>query len=158
METEDISLFIIAGSLSSVRNEAWENGVGSEPDRVEAASPLIVVIEDEAIVLAGYQMLFESWGYRVAAAQSVDEAITQLEAFGEAPRFILADYRLKAGRTGIEAIEIVRRIHGAAIPAVLVTGDTAVDRLRHAAASGLPILHKPVNGRQLQELLRRAIG
>jgi len=132
--------------------------VVSERDQGGAEAPLIVVIEDEAIVLAGYQMLFESWGYRVAAAQSLDEAHGLLEAAGEPPRFILADYRLKEGRTGTEAIESVRALYGAAIPAVLVTGDTAVDRLRHAAASGLPILHKPVNGRQLLELLQRSIG
>ena len=130
----------------------------SEPNRAEDSSPLIIVIEDEAIVLAGYQMLFESWGYRVAAGQSVDEALGQLESFNEPPRFILADYRLKDGRTGTEAIETVRSRHGAQIPAILVTGDTAIDRLRDAAASGLPILHKPVNGRQLQDLLRQTVG
>jgi CheY-like chemotaxis protein len=42
---------------------------------VAGLPPLVVVIEDEAIVLAGYQMLFESWGYRVIAAQSADEAV-----------------------------------------------------------------------------------
>jgi len=133
----------------------WVGRVGSLD--VDSAAPLIVVIEDEAIVLAGYQMLFESWGYRVAAAQSTDEAMALLNDRAEAPRFILADYRLKEGRTGTEAIESVRDAYGD-IPAVLVTGDTAVDRLRHAAASGLPILHKPVNGRQLLDLLRRTLG
>ena len=34
---------------------------------------LVAVIEDEAIVMIGYQMLFESWGYRVVAAGSADE-------------------------------------------------------------------------------------
>ncbi|MDA8229750.1 MAG: response regulator [Magnetospirillum sp.] len=121
------------------------------------AAPLIVVIEDEAIVLAGYQMLFESWGYRVVAAHSTADALAQLEAGGEPPRFILADYRLRDGQTGTDAIEDVRRVFGSGIPGVLVTGDTAVDRLRHAAASGLPIMHKPVNGRQLLDILQRSI-
>jgi CheY-like chemotaxis protein len=124
----------------------------------EVASPLIVVIEDEAIVLAGYQMLFESWGYRVIAVPSVGDAMAQLEAGKEGPSFILADYRLKEGQTGTDAIDALRGTYGASIPGVLVTGDTAVDRLRHAAASGLPILHKPVNGRQLHDILKRALG
>ncbi len=122
------------------------------------SSPLIVVIEDEAIVLAGYQMLFESWGYRVIAAPSTEDALTQLNLVGEPPRFILADYRLKEGHTGTEAIESLRRAYGSGIPGVLVTGDTAVDRLRHAAGSGFPIMHKPVNGRQLLDLLRNSVG
>ena len=124
----------------------------------EDTSPLIVVIEDEAIVLAGYQMLFESWGYRVIAAPSTEDALGQLRQADEVPDFILADYRLKEGNTGTEAIQALRDAFGPAIPGVLVTGDTAVDRLRHAAASGLPILHKPVNGRQLLDILQRSLG
>ncbi|EPY03172.1 CheY-like receiver protein [Magnetospirillum fulvum MGU-K5] len=119
---------------------------------------LVVVIEDEAIVLAGYQMLFESWGYVVIAAQSADEALGMLEAGSMPPGFILADFRLRDGQTGTEAIERVRQAFGPDIPGVVVTGDTTVtvDRLRLAASEGMPILHKPVNGRQLQELLTRS--
>ena len=124
----------------------------------DGAPPLIVVIEDEAIVLAGYQMLFESWGYRVVAAPSTEEAMRQLRDGHSSPDFILADYRLKEGNTGTEAIQALRSAFGDGIPGVLVTGDTAVDRLRHAAASGLPILHKPVNGRQLLDILQRSLG
>lgn len=124
----------------------------------EDMSPLIVVIEDEAIVLAGYQMLFESWGYRVVAAPSAEDALKQLRDGDRRPDFILADYRLKEGNTGTEAIQSLRSTFGEGIPGVLVTGDTAVDRLRNAAASGLPILHKPVNGRQLLEILQRSLG
>lgn len=123
-----------------------------------ASSPLIVVIEDEAIVLAGYQMLFESWGYRVVAASSSRAAHEQLAESGDRPDFILADYRLKEGQTGTDAIQSLREVFGQGIPGVLVTGDTAVDRLRTAAASGLPILHKPVNGRQLLDLLQRSVA
>lgn len=131
-------------------------GMLTQPD--DKVAPLIVVIEDEAIVLAGYQMLFESWGYRVVAAPSTEEALKLLRDGHQRPDFILADYRLKEGNTGTEAIHALRSTFGAGIPGVLVTGDTAVDRLRHAAASGLPILHKPVNGRQLLDILQRSLG
>jgi hypothetical protein len=30
------------------------------------------------------------------------------------------------------------------VPALLISGDTAPERLREAEASGLPLLHKPV--------------
>jgi len=95
----------------------------------------------------------------VVGAQSVDEALAQLRDYGgEPPRFIVADYRLREGQTGTSAIDILRRTYGSQIPSVLVTGDTAVDRLRHAAASGLPIMHKPVNGHQLRDILERSLG
>lgn len=123
----------------------------------ECSGPLIVVVEDEAIVLAGYQMLFESWGYRVIAVPSADEALHALRECNAAPQFILADYRLRNEQTGAQAIAILRDSFGAGIPGVLVTGDTGPERLRSAAASGLPLLHKPVQARQLLDLLERSL-
>ena len=132
----------------------------SGPPSTGAAQQVIVVIEDEAIVLAGYQMLFESWDYHVIAAQTVEEAIEVLAEEASAPGFILADFRLRDGQTGIEAIERLRQTYGPDIPGAVVTGDTTVtvDRLRHAMAAGMPVLHKPVNGRQLHDILSRSFG
>jgi len=119
---------------------------------------LVTVIEDEAIVLVGYQMLFESWGYNVVAAGSADEALSMLRTTGRAPDIIIADYRLKDGQTGVGAIRSIQGEFGEGIPGILVTGDTGAERLREAAASGLPILHKPVNGGQLRDLLVRCLA
>lgn len=122
--------------------------------------PVVVVIEDEAIVLAGYQMLFESWGYHVIAAQEVEEALAVLEEEAVPPGFIVADFRLRGGQTGTDAIQRLRDAFGQAIPGVVVTGDTTVtvEGLRAAQAAGMPILHKPVNGRQLQDILARSFA
>ncbi len=131
-------------------------------DRTPGTTPgtdqtLITVIEDEAIVLTGYQMLFESWGYDVVAANSAEDALDQLGQRQRRPDVIIADYRLKQGRTGVDAIRAVQLEYGG-VPGILVTGDTGTERLREAAASGLPILHKPVNGRQLQDLIQRLLA
>jgi two-component system phosphate regulon response regulator PhoB len=137
---------------------------GQEPNTpafaAAAASGVVVVIEDEAIVLAGYQMLFESWDYHVVAAQSAEEALEQLAEEDVLPGFILADFRLRDGKTGPQAIEDLRARFGAHIPGAVVTGDTTVtaDGLRHAQAAGIPVLHKPVNGNQLRDLLNRSLG
>ncbi|WP_237051597.1 response regulator [Magnetospirillum sp. ME-1] len=136
-------------------------GRNSQARDLAGLPALVVVIEDEAIVLAGYQMLFESWGYRVIAAQSADEAVALIEEEGgEAPDFILSDFRLRDGRTGTDAITLLRNNFGDAIPGAVVTGDTTVtgEGLKEAEAQGTPILHKPVNGRQLQDILSRSLG
>ena len=39
------------------------------------------------------------------------------------------------------------------MPALLITGDTAPDRLREAGSSGLPLLHKPVQPAELRARL-----
>lgn len=142
----------------SIRGDEVEGFEAALADGAEGGGGLIAVVEDEAIVLVGYQMLFESWGYEVVAAGSADEALEQLQQGNRAPDVIVADYRLKNGRTGVDAIRSIQAAFRAAIPGILVTGDTGADRLREAAASGLPILHKPVNGRQLQDLIGRALA
>ena len=139
-------------SRPSASGKEWAHGTvaGSEP-------ALVTVIEDEAIVLVGYQMLFESWGYAVVAAGSAEEALEMLRSSGRPPDIIIADYRLKDGQTGVGAIRSIQGEFGDDIPGILVTGDTGAERLREAAASGLPILHKPVNGGQLRDLLERCL-
>ncbi len=120
--------------------------------------PLVTVIEDESIVLAGYQMLFESWGYRVVAVSSAEEAIDSLGRAHCCPDIILADYRLKDNQTGVQAIRSLQELYGHDIPGILITGDSYAERLRDAASSGLPILHKPVKSLQLQSLVCRYLN
>ena len=77
-----------------------------------------------------------------------------ISALDHRPDLIISDYRLPAGQTGIEAIARLRGIHGASIPAFLVSGDTAPERLREAIASGYHLLHKPLQPRQLIRLIK----
>jgi CheY-like chemotaxis protein len=66
---------------------------------------------------------------------------------------VLTDYRLRGNRTGVQALEMVRARLGRAVPAAIITGDTGPERLREAAASGLPLMHKPVPAERLQGVL-----
>ncbi|HYD32749.1 MAG TPA: PAS domain S-box protein [Azospirillaceae bacterium] len=120
----------------------------------------ILVIDDEAYVLKGLQMVLEAWGYDVLAASSEEEAIGILKEAHRPPDIILADYRLRGGHTGTEAIQHIRQLFDRLIPSILITGDTGPDRLREARASGLELLHKPVQPPELQitiaEYLREA--
>jgi hypothetical protein len=43
-----------------------------------------------------------------------------------------------------DVIERIRRVFGTPIPAFLISGDTAPERLREAKPSGFYLLHKPV--------------
>ncbi|PKU26060.1 response regulator [Telmatospirillum siberiense] len=132
-----------------------DDGLRSVP--VSGLAPLVAVVEDETIVMIGYQMLFESWGYRVVAAGAAADVLAGLSP-GDSPDVIIADYRLRDGQTGVSAIRAIQGAFRKSIPGILITGDTGAERLREAAASGLPILHKPVNGSQLRELLKRSLA
>jgi CheY-like chemotaxis protein len=76
--------------------------------------------------------------------------LESIAAVQEAPCLIICDYRLREDETGTTAVERLRAEFNDDIPAMLVTGDTAPNRLREAEASGLLLLHKPVANSRLR--------
>ena len=115
-------------------------------------SPLrVLVIEDELHVQEAMTVLLQSWGHEVVTVAAEDEA---LAIPPPAPDVIIADYRLRKDRTGIDAIRRVNDRWGTLIPSLVVTGDTSPDRLRQAQASGFAFLHKPVSPGKLRAFLR----
>jgi CheY-like chemotaxis protein len=72
----------------------------------------------------------------------------------EAPDVILADYHLDRD-DGIGVIRRLRALHGADIPAVLVTADRSTEVRQKAAALDVVILNKPVKPAALRAVLRR---
>lgn len=119
------------------------------------AGRVALVVDDEPLVLKALEVLLRSWGVRVHAARTLAQAGAVLEDLPEPPDFVIADHSLARGERGTEAIAAAR---GRGTPvAVLVTGDTAVERLAEARASGASLLHKPVDPERLKALLRDAV-
>jgi signal transduction histidine kinase/ActR/RegA family two-component response regulator len=107
----------------------------------------VLVIDDDEAVRAGMRQLLTAWGCECDVADSIEEA--QALARAHPPGLVISDYRLRELRTGAEAIAALRAEFGARLPALLITGDTAPQRLREARASGVPLLHKPVSPNEL---------
>ena len=84
-------------------------------------------------------------------AEDADEACAR--AVEMAPDIVLADFRLRNDCTGLAAIQAVRRALGRDVPAMIITGDTAPHRIAEASASGLRVLHKPLDGCALAQAL-----
>jgi signal transduction histidine kinase len=111
----------------------------------------VLVIDDERSVLDSMQQLLHSWGCQCAVAASLQEALTL--ALPEAPQVLVTDYRLQNGMTGKDVIQALRLHWGPALHCVIVTGDTAPDRLRDALDTGAVLLHKPLSANQLFKAL-----
>jgi signal transduction histidine kinase/ActR/RegA family two-component response regulator len=107
----------------------------------------VLVIDDDEAVRAGMRQLLTAWGCECDVADSIEEALALARA--HPPGLVISDYRLRELRTGAEAIATLRAEFGAPLPALLITGDTAPQRLREARASGVPLLHKPVSPNEL---------
>jgi two-component system, sensor histidine kinase len=119
----------------------------------DLAHALVLVVDDEAAVQDGMAAVLRRWGCDVLTSGSGEEMLAKLAGVGKLPDLIVSDYRLRGAENGIQVVELLRGEFNAEIPALLVTGDTAPDRLRDAEASGLPILHKPVNPARLRTLI-----
>jgi signal transduction histidine kinase/ActR/RegA family two-component response regulator len=119
-----------------------------DPAAVDTGLGLVLVIDDEAPIRDGMRSLLTGWGYQVITAGSGSQMLANLAPSARRPDLIICDYRLRDGENGIDVIAALQAEYHEAIPAMLITGDTAEDRLIEAQASGYLLLHKPVpNGR-----------
>ena len=114
----------------------------------------VLVIDDEAAVRAGMQVLLEGWGFTVLSAGTIDEARHAVRTHDGLIDVVISDLRLANSEDGLQAVEEVRRCYGAPLPALLITGDTSPDEVKRAHAGGHPVLFKPVRARDLFAALR----
>ena len=148
------------GSMFAIElplGDAQAGGVSTGPVARRPGASLndkfVVVVDDEALVREGMQGLLASWGCRVLSVASGDEALAALAGEGRTPDAIICDYRLRGEENGIAVIQRLQSTCAADVPAVLISGDTAPERLREAKASGYRLLHKPVQPAKLRAVL-----
>ena len=130
-----------------------KDSVQPTPDSI--GGKLVVVIDDDPLVLDSTGGLLRSWGCQVLTAGSARVALAGLAECNQSPDLIICDYQLSDGQTGIEAIEELRKSLNLPIPAFLISGDTAPERVREARTSGYHLLHKPVRPRALRAMLSK---
>lgn len=111
---------------------------------------LVAVLENDRLARDALCAWLEEAGARVVAAGTLEGLQQALRAGGEAPNFLLADFRL-GERTGMEAVEALRAEYGD-LPALVVSGEA--DILERGLP--VPVLQKPVTPAQLLEALRAA--
>ncbi len=119
---------------------------------------LIAFIDDDEAILSAMVEVFDHWGVALAVGEDAEQVRKELEELGSKPDIILCDYRLRDGRTGIEAIQTLRDAFGQHIAAALLTGDTAPDTIQAIDASHLPVLHKPLKPAKLRAFLSHLLS
>ncbi|MBE9554032.1 MAG: PAS domain S-box protein [Proteobacteria bacterium] len=118
---------------------------------------LALLIDDDPMILEGTEAMLEDWGCRVITAASISDAVETVRDTGLIPDVIMADLRLRGAETGLDAVAALNKILARPVPAIIVTGDTDPTRIKQASASGLAILHKPVEPLELQSAILEAI-
>jgi CheY-like chemotaxis protein len=113
-----------------------------------------VLIDDDPLVLEGMGGLFPSWGWHVVTAGTDGAALAGLAERDHPPDLIVSDYYLPSGKTGIEAIEGLRKVCSVQIPGFIVSGDTSAEQAR---ANGYYLQHKPVDPIALRATLSQVL-
>ncbi|VAX11781.1 hypothetical protein MNBD_GAMMA25-2189 [hydrothermal vent metagenome] len=130
----------------------------SPADPYRLTETVVMFIDDEDEIREGMEETLKGWSCIPIVAASADDAVSQLQNGSPQPDVILADYRLRGGKNGAEAIQQVSAAIGKKIPALIITGDTAPERLREARASGYTLLHKPLQPAQIRAFIRHAVS
>lgn len=111
----------------------------------------VLVVDDEAAIRLGMKALLEAMGCRATLVDGTEHAVAAARA--ARPDVVLADFRLRGNDNGISTVRAIRALYPS-MPAILVSGDIAAERLREAEEAGIALLHKPVP----IETLKRAIA
>ena len=117
----------------------------------------VMVIDDDVLVLDGMRGILQSWGCCVQIAASGAAALAIVVDGGGQPDLIISDLRFADGENGIEVIERLRKALGTPVPAFVISGDTAPERLREASAGGYYLLQKSVSPMTLRTTLNRLL-
>ena len=119
------------------------------------ASLRVLLVDDEPEIQRSLQGLLTELGCEARCVADRALALAQLDA-GFTPQVLLIDHRLR-GERGTEVIAALQARLGP-VPAVLVTGDTEPALIQAARDAGHRVLHKPVQGQLLANLLQELAG
>ncbi|WP_322087357.1 hybrid sensor histidine kinase/response regulator [Burkholderia sp. BCC1999] len=147
------SCFEVAIALAACMPDPLDMPIASHVD-VPGSTGLVVVVDGNRTTRTGLSALLTAWGYETIAVRSGKEALDRLSAGERQPDLLICDYLPPRGENGIAVIERLRQDVDAALPALLISGDTTDEQLAAAHTRGLVLLHRPLpNGK-----LRAAVG
>ena len=107
----------------------------------------VLLIEDEADIGDAMAALLTAHGVQLIAVRDEPQAVaafTQAHPSGPAFDALISDYRLAAGVDGLALALRLRQQFAPDLPLLLVTGETAPERLQMLRNAGVPVLFKPV--------------
>lgn len=140
-------------ALPGARRSAQPPAEAGEPG-VAALAAHVLVVDDESGIRLGMKALLEAMGCRATLVDCTEHAVEA--ARNARPDLVLADFRLRGADNGIATVRAIRALYPG-IPAILVSGDIAAERLREAQEAGIALLHKPVPPETLKKAIAEAV-
>ena len=146
-----------------IDSQAYDTDRGlTETKPTDLPPSLVVLIDDDASVLAAMSMLISTAGHEVVTAnfsKEFDMEISDiLASCKRTPDFIIADFRLPAGRRGPEVVAELRRQFETIIPAIILTGDVSGEIQIESLDKNISLLYKPVRLAKLREVMAESVS
>ncbi len=116
----------------------------------------VLLVDDETDITDALGAFLEVWGVDSSAARDEASAALALSAARHNGRpfdAMLCDFRLADGADGLDAALRLRERFAPGLPLLLITGETAPERLLRVRDSGVPVLFKPVDPDRLLQAL-----
>lgn len=113
------------------------------PNQLTFSGKTVLVIDDDAKVRVSMQELISSWNCTCVISDSAADALSQIN--DNSIDIMLVDYRLGNNLTGLDAVKEIRQHLSAQIPAVIITGDTAAEKIKEILEADAKLMHKPVS-------------
>jgi signal transduction histidine kinase/ActR/RegA family two-component response regulator len=145
------SVFAVEVPKGDAAQVAPTSGEVSAEDVNALHGKVIAVIDDERDVRDGLAELLGQWRCKPLVAASTAELLHQLGA--ERPDAVIADYRLREHQTGVGVARALRERYGAALPVLIMSGDTTQEIFTAVREHRLPLLSKPVRAARLRAAL-----
>ncbi|MGU5677524.1 hybrid sensor histidine kinase/response regulator [Aeromonas hydrophila] len=112
----------------------------------------VLCIDNESDILIAMHSLLGRWGCEVVCAQSLAQA-EDLIAGGFLPRLVLSDYHLDDGKTGLQALHMLRLAHGNDIGGIIISADRKSELQAQIREHGYGYISKPVKPLKLRALM-----
>lgn len=112
----------------------------------------VLCIDNEGDILIAMHSLLGRWGCEVVCAQSQAQA-EDLIAGGFLPQLVLSDYHLDDGKTGLQALHMLRLAHGNDIGGIIISADRKSELQAQIREHGYGYISKPVKPLKLRALM-----
>ncbi|MGL5215704.1 hybrid sensor histidine kinase/response regulator [Aeromonas sp. QDB03] len=112
----------------------------------------VLCIDNESDILIAMHSLLGRWGCEVVCAQSLAQA-EDLIAGGFLPQLVLSDYHLDDGKTGLQALHMLRLAHGNDIGGIIISADRKSELQAQIREHGYGYISKPVKPLKLRALM-----
>ncbi|MFM5586087.1 NahK/ErcS family hybrid sensor histidine kinase/response regulator [Aeromonas rivipollensis] len=112
----------------------------------------VLCIDNEEDILIAMASLLGRWGCEVRCAQSLEQA-EELIGAGFLPRLVLSDYHLDDGKTGLQALHMIRLAHGNDIGGIIISADRKSELQTQIREHGFGYVSKPVKPLKLRALM-----